>query len=380
VDLVAIGGDLVDQANRYLEAVGPLETGLRQLTAAGITTVVVAGNHDHDVLPVLVDSMAADSIRLLGRDGRWERFTFERRGERIHLDGWSFPRSHYQDTPLRHYSPEKGDDDTPVLALLHADLDQPTSRYAPISLSELRRHSAVFFLLGHVHAPRLVEEPGGVRYLYAGSPQAIDRGETGAHGAWLITVRKPDLSVSPLSLSSIRYDVVQASAEGLTAASDIEGRVFAAIRDDLDLIASGSHPPLCVRYRVRVVGRSRFRQAIEARLNLYAEELELTIGSTTGSIESVVVETTTEHDLDAIESGIGAPAVVASLLKTASLDERLSAELSRLVAEIHGSRSFAEVGGGQEDLDRMEGGAMAELRRAASVLLDELLVQKVESR
>jgi hypothetical protein len=45
VDLVALSGDLVDRANRYFEAFGPLEAGVRRLTAAGIPTVAVAGNH-----------------------------------------------------------------------------------------------------------------------------------------------------------------------------------------------------------------------------------------------------------------------------------------------------------------------------------------------
>ena len=103
-DLVALGGDLVDRANRYFEALGPLERGVRRLADAGIVTVAVAGNHDHDVLPQLARALAptlpAGAFRLLGAGGTWERTTIERDGARLHVDGWSFPAEHVDDDPM----------------------------------------------------------------------------------------------------------------------------------------------------------------------------------------------------------------------------------------------------------------------------------------
>ncbi len=90
VDLVAVSGDLVDRANRYYEAIGPVERGVRILAKAGIQTVAVAGNHDFDVLPRLAESLAGD-LQLLGTDGNWQRITIQRDGgDRLHVDGWSF--------------------------------------------------------------------------------------------------------------------------------------------------------------------------------------------------------------------------------------------------------------------------------------------------
>src|SRR5690606_34254660 len=91
VDVVALSGDLVDRDNRFYEAVGPLESGLRRLADAGIEIVAVAGNHDHDVLPRLVDALGPEAFRLLGRGGVWERATVRRGGRVLHIDGWSFP-------------------------------------------------------------------------------------------------------------------------------------------------------------------------------------------------------------------------------------------------------------------------------------------------
>ena len=66
VDLVTLSGDVVDHANRFFEATGPLETGIAQLAAAGIDTYAVAGNHDYDVLPRIVDAVGTDRFHLLG--------------------------------------------------------------------------------------------------------------------------------------------------------------------------------------------------------------------------------------------------------------------------------------------------------------------------
>src|SRR6476659_9442001 len=90
VDLLAISGDLVDAANRYYEAIGPVEEGIRQLADAGIPVVAVAGNHDHSALPRIADRLDG-ALTLLGRHEQWERWTLMRDGRpALHVDGWSF--------------------------------------------------------------------------------------------------------------------------------------------------------------------------------------------------------------------------------------------------------------------------------------------------
>src|SRR5690625_7078630 len=54
IDIVALTGDVVDRDNRYFEAIGPLQEGFEKLENAGIQVVVIAGNHDFDVLPELL--------------------------------------------------------------------------------------------------------------------------------------------------------------------------------------------------------------------------------------------------------------------------------------------------------------------------------------
>jgi predicted phosphodiesterase len=374
VDVVAIAGDLVDQANRFLEAVGSLEDGLRRLSDAGIDTLIVSGNHDFDVLPSLVDALAIPSVRLLGRRGRWERTTVERGTERLNVDGWSYPESHYTGSPLESY--DAAPDGSPTLALLHADLEQPTSRYAPIRLSELRRYPETLFLLGHVHARRFVREPSGAHLLYPGSPQALDRGETGVHGITLLELAEDGCTQRSIPLSTVRYEPLDVAVDGLGTPEEVDGRLFAAARSALDSIAEGSDPLRCVRFRVRLTGATRMERRLETHLAELSGDLELSSGQVIGSIESFWLDTTPAHDLADLARGLGAPAVLADLLLTDVGDERLAGELKRVVAEVHGSRSFAEVSEGQDDLEEMERAGRMELRRAANLLLDELLRQK----
>src|SRR5690606_33213369 len=92
VDLLLIAGDLVDQANRFYEAAGAVEAGVRALVAEGIATMAVAGNHDHDTLPWIARGFDPDEFRVLGSGGSWERHTVYVEGRAaLHLDGWSFP-------------------------------------------------------------------------------------------------------------------------------------------------------------------------------------------------------------------------------------------------------------------------------------------------
>ena len=138
VNVLALSGDVVDQSNKFYEAIGPLERGLRRLADAGVVTVAVAGNHDYDVLPQIARSVEGGVFRLLGAGGEWERLTITSSdGGRLNVDGWSFPAEHVRDSPLDSYG-FGAEDDTPILGLLHADLDAPRSSYAPVMLSDLQ--------------------------------------------------------------------------------------------------------------------------------------------------------------------------------------------------------------------------------------------------
>src|SRR4029079_11810113 len=129
--------------------------------------------------------------RLLGQQQRWERHTIRDADgrPRLHIDGWSFANEHVADDPSATY-PFPPASDAPVLGLLHADLDAVERRYAAVKLRDLRRLPVTCWLLGHIHVPRIWQEPGQPNVLYPGSPFPLDPGESGKHGVWMLEIER----------------------------------------------------------------------------------------------------------------------------------------------------------------------------------------------
>ena len=136
VHAVALAGDVVNRRNELFEAQRPLDRGLKRLAAAGIPAVAVAGNHDTTTLPALARSDAR--LELLGTDGTWSaREVTGPGGPTVRIVGWSFPREHWESSPLA-TPPPAAVPGRATFGLLHADLNVADSVYAPVSGTELR--------------------------------------------------------------------------------------------------------------------------------------------------------------------------------------------------------------------------------------------------
>jgi DNA repair exonuclease SbcCD nuclease subunit len=379
VDLVALSGDVVDRENRYFESFGPLERGIRRLGAAGIPTVAVAGNHDFDVLPKLAPSLGK-SFRLLGAGGSWERVSIARDGKpALHLVGWSFPAEHVAASPLGGF-PALPEDGVPVLGLLHADLDAGASRYAPVSAGELRAAGASFWLMGHLHAPRLHPHPGAAPLLYPGSPQALDPGEPGTHGVWMVELaagRAPLARHFPLS--TVRYDGVEVDVTGVTEHDELDRRVAEAVRAHVQrVVEDGCGPLRHLSCRVRVTGRTPLHRSVEARLRDLLPLLDVEHGEVSGRVERVEAATLPAADLGELARASDAPGVLARFvlaLDGGAVDpshERLLGELATRAAEVRRARPYQSLGDPPPAPEELR--ALA--RRQALLLIDQLLAQK----
>ena len=381
VDVVAISGDVIDQANRFFEAIGALESGLRTLSTAGIEVVLVSGNHDHDILPRAVDSLGAPSVHLLGRGGVWERRTIERRGVRLHLDGWSFPAGRYEASPLATYAlPTDG---TPVMAIVHGDLDQPRSVYAPISRAELRRHPHVLFLLGHIHARSAINETNGARAFYPGSPQALDPGEPGRHGVEIIEYSEDGFDARFVPISSVRYEVVPVDISGMERRDDVDVAITRAVTSLLEEAVTRDAALRQLRCRVRLTGDTVLHSELDREVERRAGALELTRGAGRATVGGVEIATRPRRDLAEIEAGKGVAAVVARLLlelesgESGALADRVLADALLKAREVETAAVYQAVLAVESVPDELRRDEIREMSvRAASVLLDRLLVQK----
>jgi DNA repair exonuclease SbcCD nuclease subunit len=314
-DLLAISGDIVDERNRYFEAIGPIEDGLRVLAGAGIPVVAVAGNHDWDVLPAVARNNPG-AITLLGQKQQWERWVLERDGAPLlHVDGWSFAARHVLDDPLDSYR-QTHPGDAPVLGLVHADLDASDRRYAPTALWKLQAQAVDAWLIGHIHAPRLIVAEAKPPVLYPGSPFAIDAGEPGVHGAWMLHLepgqpgRFEQIAIAPVRYGSLVIDVT-----GGTSEHAVSDQIEHDIREHLEAVVAeptGTHLRL-LQLRVTLVG------TLPSTLTLHETLRGITArtwrsGNTMAIVTRIEQYTTLDLKLDQLAGTSGVPGVLASLL------------------------------------------------------------------
>lgn len=387
VDLVALTGDLVDRDNRFFEAVGALERGMRRLADEGIPAFAVAGNHDHDVLPRVIETIGSDALHLLGRGGRWESHLLERDGEPLlRLAGWSFPTQHVERSPLDDLDAELTDahESVPSIYLLHADLDQKTSRYAPVMSSELDDHRAAAWLLGHIHRPQTHRTASDALVLYPGSPQALDPGERGVHGPWIVEVgggRAPRARQIPMA--TVRYRTLAIDLDGVDAAEDFERAATEQMRRDLDEITDGAGELRRVIYRLELTGRTPLHRKLGGFAEELSERLRLDFDGGRASVDRVRVETRPAVDLEEVARGHDPPAVLARLLldldggELADEHRALAKKVMRELEGVRQANAYAPLRVSGADGGRPDDQAARRLLFDEGLrLLDELLAQK----
>ncbi|MDB2496366.1 DNA repair exonuclease [Verrucomicrobiales bacterium] len=266
VDAVLIAGDLMEDSNAYYESLGPLVDGFEKLVAAGIQVFAVGGNHDARAFERLAeDCCSMSGVHFIGRQGKWEGRGLVLDGrERLRVEGWSFPDLKYPTDPTGRYDLEPGGG-LPVVGLLHADLDSSQSPYAPVTAASLRSRPADFWVLGHIHKPSLDSRNGEAGILYPGSPQAMDFGETGWHGVWLMEVDGGDIAVSKLrQISTVRFeDSLPVSVEEAMEVEEVEKLIRNAGLEHLDALEYHERNELrCVVHRAVLDGENRLSDLV----------------------------------------------------------------------------------------------------------------------
>lgn len=379
VDLVLLAGDIVDRDNRFYEAYGPLDDGLKKLTGRGIQVCAVAGNHDVKVIDKLADALDPERFTLLGRRGRWERKTIQAGEDRLHVDGWSFPEKTVRQNPLLDYAGQAGDDDAPVLIMLHCDLGQPDSPYAPVTRSDLARHRPDLWLFGHVHKPVLKDLPNGVPYLYPGSPMAMDFGETGMHGPWLLETSGSTLSTPrQIPLSPVRYETVTIPmAETCRTEDDFHVTFLQTLKTALSRTVDDAGEIKYLGVRATLTGQTVLHTRLLHITQAIEEELDMHLGETTAFMDRIICQTTPPVDLAELAKGNSAPSLLARLIQEldaghaplSSGTEKLLTAVNRRLASVYQAGAYQPL----QPIDPAPPGAAAMARHCAMALLAELI-------
>jgi DNA repair protein SbcD/Mre11 len=376
VDAVLLSGDIADEQNKFWEAIGPLEAGVRLLTENGIHTVAVAGNHDFEVLGKLATQLAGN-FTLLGRNGHWERITLENQtGPVLHIDGWSFKSRHVDRSPLDDYE-YSTDPVVPTLGLVHGDLNAAGSHYAPLDQRQLETAGPDAWLLGHVHKPQLID--GNLWILYPGSPQALDFGETGKHGPWIAEIRNGRIETpEQIQLSTVWYESLSVDATGVAVEDDLRSEIKDALRARGDSITGSAGSSLeNIVMRLRVEGHSALAGSVADSMQEIERDLRLTFGTVTMTVDRARSELLPEIDLEQHAGQNSVLGTVATLLLELDKDERSEAveeliEETRLELEqARGKSDFLSLSGRRIGIDDIIG----HLRHSGRELLIQLLNQ-----
>lgn len=232
IDILVLAGDVVDQDNKYFEAIGQLQSGFERLKQSSINVVMVAGNHDHDVLTQIAGNEKYDHVHLLGAKGTWELKKFYKENDIIQIAGWSFPAQHVKEDPLFYFDTIDIDPNHPSIGVLHCDVYDQSSTYAPVNRDNLTNKNLNAWILGHIHKPDMLKK-GNPCIIYPGSPHAFSAKEPGVHGTVLMEIDNTgDIKTKMIPLSPIRYESISADITNTKDEATLRDKITAAISDD----------------------------------------------------------------------------------------------------------------------------------------------------
>jgi len=267
------------------------------------------------------------------------------------------------------------------MGLVHADLGSPESEYAPVHSSELVDTPADAWLLGHIHKPQ-VHRSDDPFVVYSGSPQALDPGERGSHGPWLITVDTTgSVNAAQIPLASLRYDALEVdvgqAADWKDVPSIVSDRLSEYVRS---IVETGPLDLLLVR--VTLTGRTAAHNRLIDKQGSIEDQLSFKKGSVPVRVEEIEIETRPEVDLEELAKGDSPAAYLADLLLTLERGEtdeehrQLVTDARDAMQRAHASSAYNELRR-EDTVDRSgETDAIETLERQARLLLDELLEQK----
>lgn len=254
INVLCLAGDVVDEYNKYYEAVSPLQKAFEELNKKGISVYMVAGNHDYDVLKQMVRDN--ENVNLLGADNKWEIQVYNAGEFSVQFFGRSFNKKHITTDPLESFPTELIKSDMPTIGLLHCDVNMPESEYAPVESDALLNTPLDVWILGHIHKPTTFSKHTPFA-AYPGSLQAMSSAEPGPHGALLIDLESSgNINTQRLPLSPVRYETLQLDVAKSDTEAHIRDSIVNIIRKDAnkrgeemelpgflvyDIIAKGEH-------------------------------------------------------------------------------------------------------------------------------------------
>ena len=388
MDAVLFAGDVVESTNARFEAMPHLEACVRQLLAAEIEVVAVAGNHDVEALPRLASLL--DGFRLLGAKGKWESWTLTKNQKPVaEIVGWSFDERIVRQSPVAQLLSEPLDPPpTPIprIGLLHADLDASGGYYAPIRQVELDRTGYDAWLLGHIHKPsydRLSARTGTRPSGYLGSLIGLDRSETGPRGPWIVRVGNGiGVQLEHVPLAPLRWEDIDISVAGIEDAEDVGDRLLREAEVFVRKISQEGLAPRAIGLIARLTGESSCLEEIGRRAAAgdWKDQVRVVDG-TAVFYTRIIAAMTPQLDLAEIARGDDPAAIMARRLLVLDQDNEQSSalleEARTALAGVAGDERWSAVNKHRNAADPLSDAALRDiLIRSGRTAVNAMLSQK----
>ena len=221
--MMLIAGDLFD--SRFVSP-ETAELFCNLVKESGIPVVVSPGNHDpytENSFYAKVSATLEDKLYVFSSP---ELQVFDIDSLRVRVFGYGFTSGALAEDPLVSASvPE----DNGYLKIFcgHGEVDNPVSRYAPITSAELKEMGFAYSALGHVHSAPEIDER--IRYSGFGEGRAFD--EIGEGGVWIVDIDGENFTCERKILSQRAFYIRRAEVCPSDSRSDIEDKICALCED-----------------------------------------------------------------------------------------------------------------------------------------------------
>lgn len=321
IDALLLAGDILDGSDLFVEMYGVLKKGITRLLDHQIPVIGIAGNHDAVILNQLNRNLPGFS--LLGANGKWERYSIHFSDRTLHIDGISFTEPFMLDNPILRYDLEKVRAHDLLIGLLHCDLYDGASKYAPVRPNDFERLPHAVWILGHIHIPRQVSDKPLVSY--CGSLQGLDVSENGPRGASLLTIDPyGSMSIRPIPLGPLRWERVVLDLTGFSI-ENWKSSLLEQIEKGLsDQMGNATHVEM-IGVRLLLEGRTPAFPQISRAISEFELEGEIGMNSrwVPYFIESIENRTRPMYDLTHLSEGSDFVAILARTLLAFESNESL---------------------------------------------------------
>ncbi|WP_105419600.1 DNA repair exonuclease [Neorhizobium sp. T25_27] len=263
VDFFIVAGDVYDGDWKDNKIGLFFNREVARLERAGIPVFLLKGNHD-------AESVITKTITLPKNVSEFpvnKPGSFKLDHLKVALHGQGFAeRSAVENLSLAYPRPEQGWFN---IGVLHTSLTgrEPHAPYAPCSVEDLRSRGYDYWALGHVHDFEIVAEDPLV--VFPGNLQGRSIREQGAKGAVLVTVEDSRITHERMITDSARFAELVVAVEPDDNIPAILRRTESALEDVVERMEGR---PLALR--IRLTGRSRFRNEVMARAEDFRDEVQ----------------------------------------------------------------------------------------------------------